>query len=91
MVCDVGKKIVAGILCSNMLIWGVPPAVLASDISNVNPSVIDGKNVYNIDAEKFSGSTQFRQYNNFNLSKESDISEENRNISLKRRENNLGG
>ena len=64
-----GKKIVAVLICSNMLFLGIPPSVLASDISGVNPTVIGGKNVYNIEGQKFSGSTQFRNYNNFNLTK----------------------
>ena len=58
------QKITAAIICANMLIFGMPASVIATDISGVNPT----GNVYNIEGDKFSGSTQFRQYDKFNLS-----------------------
>ena len=58
------KKITAFVLSFNMLFLGVPVSVLASEISGVTPT----GNVYNIEAQKFSGQTQFRHYDKFNLS-----------------------
>ena len=62
------KRIIAALLCFMMLFFNTAPFVLASDISGVNPVQQGGHNVYNIEGQKFSGTTQFRQYNNFNLS-----------------------
>lgn len=59
------KKITALFLSFNMLILGVPVSVLASEISGVTPN----GNVYNIEGNKFSGQTQFRHYDKFDLSK----------------------
>lgn len=58
------QKITAAIICANMLIFGMPASVIATEISGVTPT----GNVYNIEGDKFSGSTQFRQYDKFNLS-----------------------
>ena len=59
------KRIYAGFLVFCMLFWNVPLTALATNITGV-----EGNNgVYNIEGQKFSGSTQFRQYNNFELSK----------------------
>ena len=56
------QKITAAIICANMLIFGMPASVIATEISGVTPT----GNVYNIEGDKFSGSTQFRQYDKFN-------------------------
>ena len=62
---QLNRRICAGIIAFNMLFWNVPLTALATNITGV-----EGNNgVYNIEGQKFSGSTQFRQYNNFELSK----------------------
>ena len=70
MFCDAGKKIVAGILCANMLFWGIPLTVFANETSNItngNWTQEGSHRVYNIEAEKFSGNTGFRHYDDFKL------------------------
>ena len=57
------KKIIASILCANMMLLGMPVKTFASEISGVNPS----GNTYNIEAAKVSGNTGFRHYDKFNL------------------------
>ena len=57
------KKIVASVLCANMLFMNLPASVLASDITGVTPT----GNTYNIEATKVSGNTGFREYNKFEL------------------------
>ena len=62
------KRLIAAVLCFMMLLFNTAPFVLASEISGVNPIQQGGHNVYNIEGQKFSGTTQFRQYDNFSLS-----------------------
>ncbi|MBO6086932.1 hypothetical protein J6P92_01120 [bacterium] len=66
------QRIIAGALIINFVFYNASPFVFASDITGVTPVQQGGQNVYNIEGQKFSGSTQFRQYTNFNLS-ESDV------------------
>ena len=51
------KKIIASVLCANMLFMNLPASVLASDITGVTPT----GNTYNIEAAKVSGNTGFRK------------------------------
>ena len=60
------KKIAASILAANAFSMSMPVNVLASDITGITPN----GNVYNINAERHSGSTGFRQYENFQLTKD---------------------
>ena len=60
------KKIIASVLCANMLFINLPASVLASNITGVTP---DANNTYNIEAAKVSGNTGFRQYTDFTLDK----------------------
>ena len=62
---NVLQKLTATLICTGMLLFGLPTSVIASEISGVNPT----GNVYNIEAAKVAGSTGFREYQNFNLSK----------------------
>ena len=66
------QRIVAGALVISFMLYNSSPFVFASSISGVDPTQQSGHNVYNIEGQKFSGSTQFRQYSNFNLT-EGDI------------------
>ncbi len=59
------KRLTAALISTGMLLFGLPSCVIASEISGVNPT----GNVYNIEAAKVAGSTGFREYQNFNLSK----------------------
>lgn len=68
---NIARKLTAVFLCFDVFSWGIP-SVFASDISGVNPTQQGGHNVYNIEGQKFSGSTQFRHYDKFNLT-EGDI------------------
>ena len=63
------RKLISVFICFGMFFWGIPASVLASEISGITPSQQSGHNVYNIEASKVSGSTGFRQYNKFDLSK----------------------
>ena len=63
------KRIFAGFMSVAMFfMYALPLPVLASEISNVTPTGPTG-NVYKIEGQKFSGQTQFRNYDKFNLSK----------------------
>ena len=58
------QKLTATLICTGMLLFGLPTSVLATEISNIT-----GNNgVYNIEASKISGETGFREYEKFNLS-----------------------
>ena len=59
------KKIIASILCANMMLMSMPLNTLASEITGITPN----GNTYNIEAAKVSGSTGFRHYDKFDLSK----------------------
>ena len=61
---QLNKRIYAGFLAFNMLFWNVPLTALATNITGVEGN----SGVYNIEGQKFSGTTQFRQYSNFDLS-----------------------
>lgn len=64
------KRLIAATLCFYMLFFNTAPFVYAeSNISGINPTSVNGHNVYNIDADKISGNTGFRQYENFQLVK----------------------
>ena len=63
------KRIFAGLMSVAMFfVYALPLPVLASEISGVTPTDPTG-NVYKIEGQKFSGQTQFRNYDKFNLSK----------------------
>ena len=55
------QRIIAGALIINFVFYNTSPFVFASDITGVTPVQQGGQNVYNIEGQKFSGSTQFRQ------------------------------
>ena len=60
-----GSRLIASILCANMFLMNTPFGVLASEISGYNQT----SGTYNIEAAKVSGSTGFRHYEKFNLSR----------------------
>ena len=57
------KRIIAGTIVLGLVNFNALPFVIASEISGVTPK----GNIYNIEAEKVSGSTGFRYYDKFNL------------------------
>ncbi len=57
------KKIAASVFAANIISAIVPYSVLASDITGIIPK----NGVYDITADKISGETGFRQYENFKL------------------------
>ena len=59
------RKLIAAFLSANMFLMNLPASVLASNITGITPN----GNTYNIEAAKVSGDTGFRQYANFDLSK----------------------
>ena len=64
------KRAISALLCFMMLFFNTAPFVLAnetSNISNVNWTQDGNHRVYDIEAEKFSGNTGFRHYDNFKL------------------------
>jgi len=65
------KRVISSILCFAMVFFYTAPYVLAdsSNISGITPVDVNNHKVYNIEAASVSGSTGFRQYNNFDLSK----------------------
>ena len=58
------QKLTATLICTGMLLFGLPTSVIASEISGITPN----GNTYNIEAAKISGETGFREYEKFNLS-----------------------
>lgn len=62
------KKIVAFCLILTFVFGNSLTFAIESNISGVTPIVTPNGNVYNIEGQQFSGNTQFRQYDNFNLS-----------------------
>ena len=59
------QKFTASMIVFGMFLFGLPSSVIASEISGVTAT----GNTYNIEASKVSGSTGFREYDKFNLSK----------------------
>ena len=57
------KKSLTTLLCVLYIAYSCPVALVASTISGITPQ----DNIYNIEAEKVSGSTGFRQYDTFDL------------------------
>ncbi len=57
------KKSLTTLLCIVYIAYSCPAVLLASEISGVTPQ----GNTYNIEAEKVSGDTGFRQYDKFDL------------------------
>ena len=57
------KKSLTTLLCFIYIAYSCPTVLLASEISGVTPT----GNTYNIEAEKVSGTTGFREYDTFNL------------------------
>ena len=57
------KKSLTTLLCAIYIAYSCPVALMASTISGITPQ----DNIYNIEAEKVSGSTGFRQYDTFDL------------------------